>query len=689
MHKNLISIFLFAIVFSLTGYSQDTTLPRCGVYEAQEAYFEKHPERREQALKLEEKLNAFSKKFHAANKLTPDTAIIPVVFHVIHNNGTENISDQDIFDAIAQLNEDYNANNSDLSYVISEFDDIIGNAQIEFRLAQYDPDGNCTNGITRTVSDLTYTGGDAIKALVQWPSNSYLNIWTSKVALSSAGSVGEVLGYATFPYTSEFNPDEDGLVIDADYIGTGFRIITHEAGHWLNLRHTWGNIEVETSCLGDDLVADTPDTQGNFGGCNTAAISCGSLDNVQNFMDYAIPCYRMFTEGQATRMVSTLNSSIADRNQLWTTSNLNATGVLLDPILCTADFEANDVRICTGSSVQFTNKSYSGDTEWSWVFEGGTPSTSTEENPVVVYNTTGEFQVSLTAGNGVDEETEIKDQFISVLEDVGISTPVEEGFENATEFPNDEWVVYSTDTERYWEVTSAASSSGSKSAVLKNYYQSDQYEDILESNPIDLSGLESLVVTFKYAYAKRHDDDDDILRFKVTKTCGNSWSTKETLRATNNTLVTAPNHLGYFTPESDEWDEAYIDDISDLYLIENFRLRFEFKAGEGNNVYIDDINLYDPTTVGVNEVNKAALNYQVYPNPIENSLNISFNLLHNTDVSGEVFDISGRKVSTLFDTSFPVGVNSTNINTSDWRAGIYFVRISLEGETFIEKVIKK
>jgi PKD repeat protein len=360
----------------------------------------------------------------------------------------------------------------------------------------------------------------------------------------------------------------------------------------------------------------------------------------------------------------------------------------LDPILCKAEFDADDYRICTGTTVEYTNKSYSGDTEWLWEFEGGTPATSTEENPSVEYNTSGEFQVTLTVGNGIDEVSETKEQFISVLEDIGISTPVEEGFENITDFPNDDWIIYSTDSERYWEISTAASSSGSKSTVLKNYYQSDAYQDILESNPIDLSELEDVVITFKYSYAKRHDGDDDILRFKVTKTCGNSWSTKETLRATNNTLVTAPNHIGYFTPENDEWEEAYIDNISNLYLIENFRLRFEFKSGGGNNVYIDDINIYDPSTVGINEVNKAALNYHVYPNPINNSLHVNFNLLHGSDVIGEVFDIGGRKIATLFNSSFPVGENSIKINTSDWNAGMYFVRIGLEGEIFVEKVLK-
>jgi PKD repeat protein len=689
MINKIIAAFFISLSFLSPAFAQEAASPICGTDIARQQFFENHPELVNTVLKSEENFNEFAKNYSSANKLTPDTAIIPVVFHIIHNNGTENISDELIHEAMLQLNQDYSASNDDISDVIPEFENIIGDASIEFRLAQYDPDGNCTNGITRTVSELTYSGGDAIKDLINWPSDSYLNIWISKVAISESGSGGGlILGYATFPSMSQFDPDNDGLVVRADNVGEGYRVITHEAGHWLNLKHTWGNVEVETSCAFDDDCEDTPNTQGNYGGCNVDAISCGSLDNVQNFMDYAIPCYRMFTEDQASRMDAALNSSTADRNQLWSTANLNATGVLLDPILCTADFDADQVRICSGMEVEFTNRSYSGDTEWTWEFEGGDPATSNEENPIVVYNSPGLYEVTLTVSNGVDEESVTKAAFINVLPDVGFDTPLVEGFENESEFPNDKWVITSTDLNRYWEITSNASSSGSKSALLKNYYQTANDKDELESNPIDLSDMQDVVVTFKYAFAKRHEDDDDVLRVKVSRNCGNTWSTRETLRATDNTLVTAPNHLGYFTPESDEWNEAYIDNISELYLIENFRIKFEFIAGEGNNIYIDDINIFDPTTVGINEVNKDALNFSVYPNPVKDQVNVQFNLLHNTDVMGEVFDISGRKITTLFDASYSVGKNQLNFDTSDWNAGVYLVKISLEGESFVEKVIK-
>jgi PKD repeat protein len=687
MTKQINLIVVLIMGLSSLMFAQNSSEENCGWYDAQESFFDTHPGSRESSEILDKEFLAFAQQFSMANKFTPDTVIIPIVFHVIHNNGPENVSNEEIYGAVDRLNIDFMANNTDLDDIAEDFVDIIGNPTIQFKLAQYDPQGNCSNGITRHVSQLTYVGDDQVKNIVHWGRASYLNVWITSVVLN--GNAG---GYSYYPGSVNFSPGDDGIVIRAAQFGYNRRDLTHEVGHWLNLPHTWGNSNepgLSSNCSIDDFSgSDTPNTIGHSGGCSLTSTSCGSLDNIQNYMDYS-SCPKMFTEGQSTRMIAALNSSTSQRNQLWTTSNLNDTGVNENPILCTANFEADDVRICSGTTVEFTNLSFNGDTEWTWEFEGGDPATSTAENPEVVYTTPGLFQVSLTIGNGVDEMTETKTEFVHVLPDAGMTTPIEEGFENVDAFPNEDWIIFSTDVDRYWEVTSAASSSGNNSAVLKNYYQDEGNKDILESNPIDLSDLNDVVISFKYSYAKRHNDDNDVLRLKVTKNCGLTWITKKTLKATNGTLPTAPNHIGYFTPESSEWDIAYVDNISSIYLIDNFRFKFEFTAGGGNNVYVDDINIYDPATVGINEVNKDALQYQVFPNPIENTLNLSFNVLHRTDVVGEVYDISGRKVQTLFNQSFAVGVNTMEINTSDWNAGMYFVRISLEEETFIEKVIKK
>ena len=114
--------------------------------------------------------------------------VIPVVFHIIHNNGQENISDAQVFDAVRILNEDFNRLNPDRVNVRQEFQSIIADVGIQFRLATKDPEGVCTNGITRTVSELTNDGTEEMKALINWPRNKYLNVWVAASADGAAAS---------------------------------------------------------------------------------------------------------------------------------------------------------------------------------------------------------------------------------------------------------------------------------------------------------------------------------------------------------------------------------------------------------------------------------------------------------------------------------------------------------------------
>ena len=140
-------------------------------------------------------------------------------------------------------------------------------------------------------------------------------------------------------------------------------------------------------------------------------------------------------------------------------------------------------------------------------------------------------------------------------------------------------------------------------------------------------------------------------------------------------------------PSADEWGEFEVA-LSYLYFVENFRFFFEMENGGGNNVYVDDIKIFKLNAVGINEINKAALNYNVYPNPVNDQLNVEFNLLENTHVLGEIFDVTGRKVTTLFNSSYNLGTHRLDYNTSDLNSGVYFVKITLEGESFTKRVIK-
>lgn len=256
---------------------------------------------------------------------------IPVVIHIIYNDIYSNISNAQVYSAITAINEDYNANNLEFDNVISSFNSIKSDLDISFSLAQLDPSGNYTTGITRTESDFTDNANENVKSLILWDPNMYLNVWVVDNIESGAGA------YAYYPGTAPSGAE--GIVCRNSQFGTigtsssanfSSTTLTHEVGHYLNLAHTWGDSNDPGSvsnCDIDDSVSDTPNTQGTLYGCNTNQYTCGSLDNIQNYMDYT-DCTNMFTEGQRSRVHASLHSSLGGRVNLWQHENLLATGVL-------------------------------------------------------------------------------------------------------------------------------------------------------------------------------------------------------------------------------------------------------------------------------------------------------------------------------------------------------------------------
>lgn len=248
---------------------------------------------------------------------------IPVVVHVLYNNATENVSNEQIQSQIDALNEDFRLLNSDSLDDTHPFWWYTADTQIEFCLASIDPNGNATSGITRTFTNITGFTGDGTEKFTSlggknnWDPTKYLNMWVCD--LSGAGSL---LGYAAFPSDLTAYPDEDGVVIHYQafgYVGTagtgGFsgndlgRTGTHEVGHWLNLRHIWGD-----EICGDDFVPDTQIAEEANYLCPSfpqnpwsACGSDGDGEMYMNYMDYVDDyCMVMFTYDQGTRMLSTL-----------------------------------------------------------------------------------------------------------------------------------------------------------------------------------------------------------------------------------------------------------------------------------------------------------------------------------------------------------------------------------------------
>jgi hypothetical protein len=260
-----------------------------------------------------------------------DELVVPVVVHIIHQNGDENISDAQVEIAIEQLNHGFA--NTGPYFLPTGID-----THIRFCLAGTDPDGNFTTGINRVQNNLTEmfvpSEDAALKDVIRWDTEKYMNIWVVKEITREPNSPG-VIGYATFP--TEHGSNTDGIVCEAAYFGVAdnvSKVHIHEAGHYLGLYHTFQNGCPNSNCLLDgDRVCDTPPDNLTFSvfcynGTNSCAtdeddlslnnpfrpVSNGGIgdqvDEQDNFMDYSnLGCFKDFTQGQADRMVAILEVS--------------------------------------------------------------------------------------------------------------------------------------------------------------------------------------------------------------------------------------------------------------------------------------------------------------------------------------------------------------------------------------------
>jgi hypothetical protein len=269
----------------------------------------------------------------------PTVILIPVVVHVLYKSAAQNVSDEQINSQIDALNRDFRRRNADTSNTPDRFKHVAADVQIQFQLATADPKGRATTGIIRKYTDVNHwTTDDKIKFSSlggddAWDSRYFLNLWT--------GDLMSLLGYSSLPGASV---EKDGVVINYTAFGTlnsaspynlG-RTATHEVGHWLGLKHIWGD-----SYCGDDLVDDTP-VQGNYtSGCPSGFRSTcnngGLGDMYMNYMDFTSDaCMNLFTVGQKQRMLALFKEG-GPRNLLLSSTGLNKPWVIESPLPPTTD----------------------------------------------------------------------------------------------------------------------------------------------------------------------------------------------------------------------------------------------------------------------------------------------------------------------------------------------------------------
>lgn len=602
-------------------------------------------------------------------------------------------------------------------------------SKIEFRLATKDPLGNCTDGVVRVFTSKTNdaNNGTGFKAESYWNAYSYLNVWVIKNIDMDIEGGGTVLGYAQFPASGLLSTD--GIAVRADNIGErdrGGRTATHEVGHWLSLIHIWGDQQ-----CGSDNVLDTPTHFGpNFGICgnhptldpnifggsqyhttpyNVTACSPDQPDGemFMNYMDYSSDaCMNMFTLGQKARMDFTLHGDGNEpgfRTFMISQENLEATGVA-DPYTrpdCapisgfyfdqSGDFSTQKM-ICAGESVDFEESSYNGDVDdFAWTFDGGNPGTSTSANPNnITYDTPGIYDVTLEVSNSLGSDAQTAENMVIVSSTTAqyqSSWGYVDSYWSEQAF-NDDYVVFNQDgsaNKWEWFYGEDGGSTGWESMRMFNFENGFSEIDEVVSPSYDLSTLSSPTLQFRYSGAAVDNTPDDQLRVMVSDDCGETWSTRETMSGfelTNAGLV--PD--SYRPTANSTWTDVSVG-LGSFASKPNVRIKFRWVSGtRSNNFYIDDVTIAS-SPLGMEDLERQ-LDLSVAPNPTTANTTVTMSLPEASKVRMEVMDVLGKNVTSLLARDMSNGTHKFDIDMSSFNIGVYYLRIFVDNDMVVKKVVR-
>jgi hypothetical protein len=718
MKKNLL-LALGLSVFTLTGFSQANNKKpqhecneKCGVMHHEQYLQQINPNRKTQREQYEQQLQ----EYMAANKINPQTmsavVTVPVVVHVVYQNNAENISDPQVLSQITVLNQDFGRTNTDANQTPSAFAGVAANCSIQFCMAQRDPQGNPTNGITRTQTTLSsFSTNDAVKFTSQggrdaWPTTQYINIWVCDLS-------GGILGYGEFPTGSPSNTF--GLVCDYAYFGTTGnvsppfnlgRTATHEIGHCFNLFHIWG--DDGTSCSGSDQCADTPNQADENYGCPTFPnVSCTNGPNGDmhmNYMDYTDDaCMNMFTQGQSTRMNAVLSTT--PYNAL-TTSNgcqpVNQVGLdagifgIISPSgnLCSTTFTPQVTLRNFGTTALTScviNYRIDNNTNQTFNWTGNLATNTTTNVTLPPMTTTGGAHTftafTTNPNNGTDGQSS-NDQMVGSFNvfSSGQNLPFIEGFEG-TAFVPPNWTLNNPDASTTWIRTTTAAKTGVASASIDNYnYNASGERDEMVTPPINLSSMQSPQLTFQVAYRMYTDpasnpNFSDSLRVLVSTDCGVTYTSIYFKFGTQLTTITPTFSNTQFVPTQNQWRMETVS-LTSYASSQNAIFKFRNITQYENMLYIDDININGVTSINENILNA---NINVFPNPANTEVFVDIANITETDLTIKVYDVVGQLVDAVMVQNTVGG--TYRFNMADKQNGVYFIEVSTNGGTVTKKLL--
>lgn len=574
----------------------------------------------------------------ATNQTAAIVYQIPVVVHVVHNGesyGVDgNILDEQILSQITTLNQDFRRTNADQSDTPAEFLDVVADIEIEFVLAKRDPEGLPTDGIVRVQGNqegFTIDEAEVLAANSYWPAEEYMNIW---VADLKHGTGDGLLGFAKFPLSDLEGLDEnstgeeptlnrliDGVYMDYEYFGTGYntdsfskgRTMTHEVGHWLGLRHIWG----DGGCSIDDFCDDTPAQSGSTSFNKTCEDLTGKdtctedgLDMFQNFLDYtADECMNLFTECQKLRMRTVLENSPRRKELLQSSGGMDPSSVANDlgvksivsptfgncslviiPEIEVRNYGTNDI---TAFAVDFLIDDQLIQTLS--VVETLTPLQSLfiDFTSITIASEPNEVTFKVKEVNGTKDGNPDNDcKWVSTYFPQHITVPFAETFANF-----DNWhVENSNDQVSAWVVGIAPYLTVDNSAAVLAYNgSSDEHFgelDYLISPVFDLSELATADIRFRYAYSGIANNYSDALSVIVSTDCGATFPESNVIfRKAGNELKTTTSTNSTFVPAGPS-DWVDIEEPISQFSGQEVVIAFVGSNGGGNHIYLDDIEVF-------------------------------------------------------------------------------------------------
>jgi hypothetical protein len=638
--------FAFLTLFSTTAFAQYNGYIRCETMENDAALRANNPnlgtlEDMEQMLApiIKDK-----KQGNSNAHIVDGVYIIPVVVHVVHDGEAlgvgNNISYARIQSQIATLNDDFRRRAGTNGFNTHPNG---ADTKIEFRLAQRQPNGTAfteigVNRIDRNAQGWTappYATGfinGTIKPFTTttqgYDGTVYMSFWCVPIS-------GSILGYAQFPQTTlggmdcnTVNMVTDGVVMTTGSVGGQTtpgtsapydlgRTATHEVGHWLGLRHIWG----DGGCGVDDFCADTPLAAASNGGCATGTNSCVDTpidfpDMVENYMDYSTDiCMNIFTNDQKVRMRAILETTRFSliNSVASIPPNPSDAGVLniITPIgdICSGTVTPS-IRIKNYGSTALTSvtiESRIGTTGayTSQAFTGlNVPAGGTTD--LILSAITGvtfgsyTFEARTILPNGVTDPYTPSDLSNSTFTLGNGALPILANFEGA-DFPPPSWQLQNLGNDcNLWTIDNSLDLIGSggsrtKAALVRhNSYTGSGQEDILISPSINLTGagLASAGIEFDLAYRQRNAGTSETLRIDVSTDCGATWVTTPIYSKTGAALATTTISSAAFTPTAaNQWRRESVS--LNAYLGQSIKVRFVTVNANGNNLWIDNVKIYD------------------------------------------------------------------------------------------------